>query len=65
MSEFEHLMATPDLIGANLEKWMAVVGDDVVAVGASAKEVLDAARAKYPNREPFIAKFPRQTAMLL
>ncbi len=65
MSEYEYLMATPDLISKHLEKWMAVVGKDVVAVGDSAKEVLAAAKEKYPDREPFIAKFPKQTAMLL
>jgi hypothetical protein len=65
MSEYEYLMATPDVISKHLEKWMAVVGNDVVAVGDSAKEVLALARKKYPDREPFIAKFPKQTAMLL
>lgn len=65
MSEYEYLMATPELISKHLEKWMAVVGKDVVAVGDSAKEVLAVAKEKYPDREPFIAKFPKQTAMLL
>ncbi len=65
MSEYEYLMATPSLISEHLEKWMAVVGREVVAVGDSAKEVLAQARAKYPNKEPFIAKFPKDTARLL
>ncbi len=65
MSEYEYLMSTPALITEHLEKWMAVVGREVVAVGDSAKDVLAQARAKYPGREPFIAKFPKDTAMLL
>jgi hypothetical protein len=65
MSEYEYLMATPSLITEHIEKWMAVVGHHVVAVGDSATDVLAQARAMYPDKEPFIAKFPKETAMLL
>lgn len=65
MSEFEHLMVDPALINENLEQWMAMVGKELVAVGPSVKEVLARAREKYPDSEPFIAKFPKHTAMLL
>jgi hypothetical protein len=65
MSEYEYLLASPDEIAKRLEKWMAVVGKEVVAVGESAKEVFRLAKAKYPDKEPFIAKFPRETALVL
>lgn len=64
-TEFEYLLASPDLVSKNVEKWMAVVGRQVVAVGDSPKEVLAKARELFPDKEPFIAKFPKETAMLL
>ncbi len=65
VSEFEYLLASPDLVGENIDKWVAVVGKQIVAVGSSAKEVLEAAMKAFPGKEPFIAKFPRETALLL
>jgi cysteine synthase len=65
MTEYEYLLATPDKISQNAEKWMAVIGNEVVAVSDSAKEVLARARELHPGKEPFVAKFPKQTAMLL
>ena len=64
-NEYEYLLASPEVISQNVEKWMAVVGEKVVAVGSSAKEVLDKARQLYPDTEPFIAKFPKKRAVLL
>jgi len=64
-NEYEYLLASPDIIGQNVEKWMALVGEKVVAVGSSAKEVLAKAKQLYPDKEPFIAKFPKERAMLL
>ncbi len=64
-TEYEYLLTVPDLVGKNADKWIAVVGKEIIAVGESAKEVLAAARKKFPNEEPFIAKFPRERAMLL
>jgi len=65
MTEYEYLLATPDKISQNAEKWMAVVGNEVVAVSDSAKEALAQARKLHPGKEPFVAKFPKQIAMLL
>ncbi len=65
MTEYEYLLAAPDKISQNAEKWMAVVGNEVVAVSDSAKEALARARELRPGKEPFIAKFPKQIAMLL
>ncbi len=64
-SEYEYLLTVPDVIEKNLEKWMAIVGKEVVAVGDSAKEVFMVAKQRFPDKEPFIARFPKETAMLL
>ena len=64
-SEYDYLMSSSEIVGKNLDKWMAVVGKEIVAVGPTAKEVFLAAKAKHPDKEPFIAKFPRQTVLLL
>ncbi len=45
--------------------WIAVVGNDLVAKGASGKEVFDIAKAKFPKKEPFIMKVPDNAVMLL
>lgn len=64
-TEFEYLAASSDVVSENIEKWMAVIGKNVVAVGESAKEVLERAMELHPGEEPFIAKFPKQTILLL
>jgi hypothetical protein len=64
-SEYEYLLSVPDIVSKHVDKWMAVVGKTVVAVGDSPKEVLEIAAERFPGKEPFIAKFPKETAMLL
>ena len=64
-TEYEYLLSVPDLIGKNLERWMAVVGKQIVAIGDSPREVLEKAKKIHPDKEPFIAKFPKERAMLL
>ena len=46
-------------------KWIAVVGGEIVTVGDDAKTVYEKAKEKYPDKEPFIAKFPKNKVMLL
>ena len=53
------------MIGEHIEQWMAVVGKEVVAVGPDLKEVLAKARKLHPDKEPFVAKFPKKIAMLM
>jgi len=64
-TEYEYLITVPELVGKHADKWIAVIGTQIVAVGESAKEVLATAREKFPDDEPFIAKFPKERAMLL
>ena len=64
-TEYEYLFTVPDVISKNVDKWMAMVGRKVVAVGDSPEEVLAKAAEEFPGKEPFVAKFPKETAMLL
>lgn len=64
-SEYEYVMSMGEELGQHLGEWIAVVGDSIIATGKIAKEVYDEAREKYPDREPFIMKIPKETVMLL
>jgi len=64
-SEYEYVMSIGEELGQHLGEWVAVVGESIVAVGTTAKEVYDKAIEKYPNKEPFIMKIPKETVMLL
>lgn len=64
-SEYEYVMSVSEELGQHLGDWVAVVGEDIVATGETAKEVYDKAREKYPDNEPFIMKIPKETVMLL
>jgi len=64
-SEYEYIMSISDELGNYLGQWIAVVGEEIVATGESAKEVYEKAKEKYPDREPFIMKIPKETVMLL
>ncbi len=63
MSEFEYVMSVSKDLEAG--KWIAVVGKEIVAKGENAKEVYDDARAKFPDKEPFIMKVPADSVMLM
>lgn len=64
-SEYDYIMSISHELGQHLGEWIAVVGEEIVASGESAKEVYDKAKAKYPDKEPFIMKIPKETVMLL
>ena len=64
-SEYEYVMSISNQLGQHLGEWIAVVGEEIVATGETAKEVYDKAKAKYPEKEPFIMKIPKETVMLL
>jgi hypothetical protein len=49
-----------ELINKYAGKYVSVAGGDLVAVGDSAKEVDDAARAKYPTVIPSVLRVPRE-----
>lgn len=64
-SEYEYIMSMSEELGQHLGEWVAVVGEDIVATGETAKVVYDKAKEKYPDKEPFIMKIPKETVMLL
>ena len=64
-SEYEYIMSISNKLGNYLGEWIAVVDNEIVASGESAKEVYQKAKEKYPKREPFIMKIPKETVMLL
>jgi hypothetical protein len=57
-------MSMPNL-GDYLGKWIAIVGDEVVAIGDDGKAVFREAKTKFPNKEPLILKVPSDRVMLL
>ncbi|MGH9876227.1 MAG: DUF5678 domain-containing protein [Nitrososphaerales archaeon] len=64
-SEYEYIMSISDELGDYVGQWIAVVDNEIVAKGDNAKDVYEKAKAKYPEREPFIMKVPKESIMLL
>lgn len=56
-------------VKANLKeyegKYVAIIGDKVVASGTNAKEVLEEAKRKFPNKMPALAKIPKEETLIL
>lgn len=56
-------------IKANLKKYqgkyIAIVGERVVASGENAREVWQKARKKFPHKIPTLAKLPKEEALIL
>lgn len=46
-------------------KYIAIVGENVVASGDNAKEVLEEAKRKFPGKTPTLAKIPKEEALIL
>lgn len=63
-NEFDTVMSMLNL-SEYMGKWVALVDNEIVSTGDSGKEVFMEARKKYPDREPFIMKVPRNEVMLL
>ena len=64
-SEFEYLLSIEDQLSKYVGKWIAVVGEEIVAVGTTAVEVFEKAKEKYPDKEPMILNLPAERVMLL
>ena len=63
--ELEYVMSMGDKLGDYVNCWIAVVGDDVVAHGETAKEVFLKAKQKYPGKTPFVMKVPSDIVMVM
>ncbi len=64
VDEFHCLLTTADL-GKYVDRWIAVVGDKIVAVGDTGVEVYRESKEKYPNKTPMVLKVPAEKVMLL
>jgi len=62
--EFQCLMSMPNL-GEYIGRWIAIVGDEIVAVGDKGSEVFRISKDKYPDETPMIMKVPEDKVMLL
>ena len=62
--ELQCLMSTPDL-GKLIGKWIAVVGDKIVATGDTSVEVFQKSKEEHPDEIPLIMKVPEDKVMLL
>jgi hypothetical protein len=63
-NEYQCLLSMPNL-GEYVGRWIAIVGDKIVAKGTDAKVVFKQAKEKFPDKEPLILKVPQDTVMLL
>ena len=57
VDEFQCLLALPNL-GEYIDKWIAVVGDEIIAVSGSGFEVYRKAVEAHPDATPMILKVP-------
>jgi len=55
-------------MSSNLEeyvgKWVAISNNKIIASGNDVKKVINEAKAKVPNKRPFVSKVPEKTAMI-
>jgi len=52
-------------LGKYVDKWIAIVDDEIISIGNTGKEVFKQARQKYPEKTPLVLKVPSSTVMLL
>lgn len=63
--EFDVLDSARNRLRRHPGAWVAVVGDRVVAIGETAKEVCEKALREHPGVEPFVMRLPKEKVMLL
>lgn len=61
--EFEYFVHIP--LARYEGKYIAIVGERVVASGESAKEVWEKVKKKYPRSLPLFAKVPKREVLIL
>jgi hypothetical protein len=49
---------------AHLGEWVAISNKKIIASGKNVKEVIKQARAKEPQKRPFVTKVPERVAMI-
>jgi len=63
--EFDVLDSARKRLSRHPGAWVAVVGNRVVAIGGTAKEVYEKALREHPGAEPFVMRLPKEKVMLL
>jgi len=63
--ELEYIMSASDQLGQYVDRWIAVVGTNIVAHGKTAKEVFLKAKESYPDKTPFVMKVPSDIVMVM
>jgi peptidyl-tRNA hydrolase len=65
MSEYEYVLSIGDKLGEYVDEWIAVVDNQIVARGKSAKEVYEKAKKYDSSKMPFIMRVPTSKVMVL
>ena len=65
MSEYEYVLSSGDKLGEYVDEWIAVVDNQIIAKGKSAKEVYEKAKHYDETKVPFIMKVPTEKVMVL
>ena len=65
MSEYEYILSSGDKLGDYVDEWIAVVNNQIIAKGKTAREVYDKARSYDKSKTPFIMKVPTEKVMVL
>ena len=65
MSEYDYVLSVGDKLGDYVDEWIAVVNNQIIARGKTAKEVYEKAKEQSPSKVPFIMKVPTEKVMVL
>ncbi|MCL5782596.1 MAG: DUF5678 domain-containing protein [Candidatus Thermoplasmatota archaeon] len=63
--EFNYILTLENELGKYVEKWIAVVDEEIVAEGKTADVVYNKAKQLRPNSVPLIMKVPVDQVMIL
>ena len=65
MSEYDYVLSAGDKLGNYVDEWIAVVDNQIVARGKTAKEVYEKAKQYDKSKVPFIMRVPTEKVMVL
>jgi len=65
MGEYEYVLSMGDKLGEYVDEWIAVVDNQVVSRGKTAKGVYEAAKKYDSSKIPFIMKVPTEKIMVM
>jgi hypothetical protein len=65
MSEYQYVLSAGDKLGEYVDEWIAVVDNQIIAHGKTAKEVYEKAKNYSKSKTPFIMRVPTSKVMVL